>query len=127
MAKINYQKYALPDIEMYAGNTDSWDFPLYDADMRRYLYTDVNAYTYRLIIKDFGYTHRDNGTTYFTLIKTGTLNVDDDGVSAIVHFEFEKEDTNARYGKFTYQMEASGVGKFFSAQGNLFITKNINQ
>ena len=50
MAKINYQKYALPDIEMYAGNTDSWDFPLYDADMRRYLYTDVNAYTYRLII-----------------------------------------------------------------------------
>lgn len=127
MAKIDYQKYALPDIEMYAGNTDSWDFPLYDADMKRYLYTDVTAYTYKLIIKDYGYTHRPNGSTYFTLVKTGLLSVEDDGVSAYVHFDFEKADTNDRYGKFTYQMEATGAGKFFSAQGNLYITKNINQ
>lgn len=127
MAKIDYQKYTLPDIEMYAGNTDSWDVPLYDSDMRRYQYNDVSGYTYKLIIKDFGYTHRSNGSTYFTLIKTGTLNTDDDGVSAQVHFDFEKADTNTRFGKFTYQIEASGAGKYFSAQGSLYITKNINQ
>lgn len=127
MAKIDYQKYDLPDIEMYAGNTDVWEFPLYDADMRRYLYDDVNGYTYKLIIKDYGYTHRPNGATYFTLVKTGTLNTDDDGVSAYVRFKFDKSDTNARYGKYTYQVEASGGENYFSAQGHLYITKNINQ
>ena len=112
---------------MYAGNTDSWDFPLYDASMKQYAYDDVSGYDYKLIIKDYGYTHRPNGSTYFTLVKSGVLNTEDDGIGAYVHFNFEKEDTNAQYGKFTYQIEASGAGKFFSAQGNLYITKNINQ
>ncbi len=127
MAKIDYEKYTLPDIEMYAGNTDVWEFPLYDADMRRYMYDDVKGYTYKLIIKDYGYVHRPNGSTYFTLIKVGTLNTEDDGVRAYVRFKFDKEDTNTRYGKFTYQIEASNAENFFSAQGNLYITKNINQ
>ena len=127
MAKIDYQKYTLPDIEMYAGNTDAWDFPLYDMDMHRYSYEEAQPYTFKLIIKDYGYAHRPNGSTYFTLVKTGTVNIMDDGVTAYVHFAFEKADTFERYGKFTYQVEASGAGKFFSAQGNLFITKNINQ
>ena len=112
---------------MYAGNTDIWDVPLYDSDMRRYVYDDVSGYTFRLIIKDYGYTHRPNGRTYITIVKTGTLNVEDDGVSAYIHFAFDKEDTNAVYGKFTYQIEAAGAGRYFSAQGNLYITKNINQ
>lgn len=127
MAKIDYQKYDLPDIEMYAGNTDVWEFPLYDSDGKKYAYDDVKGYTYKLVIKDYGYTHRPNGSTYFTLIKTGTLNVEDDNKSAYIRFEFAKADTNTRYGKFTYQVEASGADKFFSAQGNLYITKNINQ
>lgn len=127
MAKIDYQKYDLPDIEMYAGNTDVWEFPLYDADGKKYVYDDVKGYTYKLVIKDYGYTHRPNGSTYFTLVKTGTLNTEDDGVHAYIRFEFTKADTNTRYGKYTYQVEASGADKFFSAQGNLYITKNINQ
>lgn len=127
MAKIDYEKYTLPDIEMYAGNTDVWEFPLYDSDGRLYEYSDVTGYTYKLVIKDYGYTHRPNGNTYFTLIKIGTLNVDDDGIHAYVRFKFEKNDTNIRYGKYTYQVEASNADNFFSAQGNLYITKNINQ
>lgn len=127
MAKIDYEKYTLPDIEMYAGNTDVWEFPLYDSDGRLYEYNDVTGYTYKLVIKDYGYTHRPNGNTYFTLIKIGTLNVDDDGIHAYVRFKFEKNDTNIRYGKYTYQVEASNADNFFSAQGNLYITKNINQ
>lgn len=127
MAKINYQRYTLPDIEMYAGNTDVWEFPLYDAEKRRYLYDDVNGYTYKLIIKDYGYTHRPNGSTYFTLVKTGDLNTEDDGVSAYARFKFDKSDTDGRYGKFVYQIEASNAENYFSAQGYLYITKNINQ
>ena len=127
MAKIDYQKYDLPDIEMYAGNTDVWEFPLYTPDMQRQQYDDVSAYTYKLIIKDYGYNHRTNGSTYLTLVKTGTLNTEDDGTSAYARFMFSKEDTNAWYGKFTYQFEASGYGNYYTAQGNLYITKNINQ
>lgn len=127
MAKIDYQRFTLPDIEMYAGNTDTWAVPLYDVSMRRYAYDEVSGYTFKLIIKDYGYTHRPNGSTYFTLVKVGTLNIEDDGVSAYVHFDFLKEDTLDRYGKYTYQIEASGAGQYFTAQGNLYITKNINQ
>lgn len=126
MSKVDYQKWALPDIEMYAGSTDIWDFYLYDLHMQEFKYDEVENYNYRLVIKDYGYTHRSNGTTYFTLTKTGTLRSGLDN-AAVARFTFDKEDTFERYGKYTYQVEAYAADKYFSAQGNLFIVKNINQ
>lgn len=126
MAKADYTRYILPDIEMYAGNTDTWDVQLFTPNMRQFDFSELEGYTYRLIIKDYGYTHRSNGPTYFTLVKTGTLIRDDNGVGAVAHFEFTKADTNDRYGKYTYQIEIEGRGEYASAQGNLFIFKNIN-
>lgn len=125
MAKIDFERYTLPDIEMYAGNTDVWEFRLYNSGALPYEYRDVNGYSYQLIIKDFAY-RREEGQSNVSIIKSGELVKDDDG-TAFVRFEFMKSETNELYGKFIYQFEAIGQGKFFSAQGSLYITKNINQ
>ena len=126
MAKIDYSRYTLPDIEMYGGSTDAWNVELYWPDMRRHQYEDLKSYTFKLIIKDYGYTHRENGTTLFELEKTGTIAHEDNG-DAFVDFKFEKADTFNRRGKFVYQIEASWKDNYYVAQGNLFITKNIDQ
>ena len=126
MAKIDYQRYTLPDIEMYAGNTDVWEFPLYNSNMVPYNYEDVNGYTFRLIIDDYGYTRRQTVLSQNALVKTGVLARQDDD-TALVRFELMKPETNTRFGKYTYQIEAEGAGKFFSAQGSLYIVKNMNQ
>ena len=128
MAKIDYQRYTLPDIEMYAGNTDVWEFPLYNSKMVPYEYRDMNAYTFRLIIDDYGYTRRQTVLSQNALVKTGDLVRLDDG-TAMARFEFAKQETNTRFGKYTYQIEADAedAGKYFSAQGSLYIIKNMNQ
>lgn len=127
MAKIDYEKYTLPDIEMYAGNTDTWDIPLYDQDMKPCRYEDLDGYACKLVIKDYGFTHRTNGSTYFTLVKNGEINLAEDGVGAFISFKFTKADTNGKFGKYIYQIEVEGSNSYSSAQGNLYIIKNINQ
>lgn len=127
MPKIDYTKNCLPDIEMYAGNTDVWDFPVYSTNIGIMSYEDLTNYSFSLIIKDFGYTYRSNGPTRLSLTKQGILMEDQETGDALVRFTFSKGDTEAMYGKYTYQIEATSGGLYFTAQGNLFITKNINQ
>ncbi len=127
MAKIDYQRYTLPDVEMYAGNTDVWEFPLYNSNMIPYMYRDMNGYAFRLIVDSYGYVRRQqSGLSQTSLVKPGTLVKADDG-TAFVRFEFTKAETNLKFGKYTYQIEAEGYEKYFSAQGSLYIVKNINQ
>ena len=127
MAKIDYERYTLPDIEMYAGNTDVWEFALYDFKGIRMKCEDAVLFEYQLVIKDYGYTHRQNGATYFSLTKPGEVVIDDEDEFANAQFVFAKEDTVDRFGKFTYQIEAFADGNYYTAQGNLYILKNINQ
>lgn len=129
MSKIDYRRDILPDIEMYGGATDLWEIPLYHGDGTRISHDESRNATYKLVIKDYGYTHRSNGTTYFVLTKIGSVIYDDDGVSALLTFRFTKSETFTRYGKFTYQVIAeSNDGTFRNiAQGNLYITKAIDQ
>ena len=128
MPKIDYRRIILPDIEMYGGNTDLWEIPLYHSDDQRMTYESATHCTFTLVIKDYGYTHRTNGATYFTLTKPGTIIRDDDEL-ALLTFQFEKAETFAKFGKFTYQViaESSEFGFRNVAQGNLFITKAIDQ
>lgn len=129
MSKIDYARDILPDIEMYGGSTDLWEIPLYRESGARMTYIDAQSCTFTLVIKDYGYTHRTNGSTYFVLEKSGTVLYDDDLVSGLVSFRFTKSDTFGRYGKFIYQVIAeSGDGSLRNiAQGSLFITKAIDQ
>ena len=129
MSKIDFRRTILPDIEMYGGSTDVWEIPLYISDNTRMTYKDAEKCTFTLVIKDYGYVHRSNGTTYFSLTMPGQLVRDVDDVSAILRFQFSKADTLSRYGKFTYEVIAEGAMGMFrnAAQGNLYITKSIDQ
>lgn len=129
MSKIDFRRTILPDIEMYGGSTDMWEIPLYKNDNTRMLYDDAEKCTFTLVIKDYGYVHRTNGSTYFSLTKPGQIIHDDDESLAVLLFQFAKADTFSRYGKFTYEVIAEGAGGAFrnSAQGNLYITKSIDQ
>lgn len=126
MAKIDYERHSLPDIEMYAGNTDTWCFNLHDQNRTPYRYDEMTGYTFRLIIDDYGYVKRQSGLSQDAVVKTGELTQEYDG-SAVVRFKFAKADTNLRSGKYTYQFEAEGLGNYHSAQGSLYVIRNINQ
>lgn len=129
MDKMDFKRNILPDIEMYGGDTDRWEIPLYFNENRRMLYSEMSNYTFTLTIKDYGYTHRPNGSNYFTLIKQGSISMDDDGSSAVLTFQLAKNDTIIRDGKFTYQITAETTDGQFrnSAQGELLIIKSIDQ
>lgn len=126
MGKMDYRENVLPDIEMYGGNTDTWQIPLYRDNNARMRWENARDATYTLVIKDYGYTHKPNGATYFTLTKTGRLEQEPDG-NAVVIFQFDKNDTLSMYGKYTYQIIAEDENYSHAEQGTLFITKNINQ
>ena len=128
MPKIDYRREILPDIEMYGGNTDQWEIQLFRSSGEKMSYTDALHCTFTLVIKDYGYTHRTNGTSYFTLIKPGFVTYDGDG-NAILNFIFTVDETFERYGKYTYQVIAENTNYEIRnvAQGNLFITKAIDQ
>lgn len=130
MPKIDFHRTILPDIEMYGGNTDVWELPLYSSDGVRMLYSDAEHCMFTLVVKDYGYNHRSNGSTYLSLVKPGQIVHDyDDRDLAILRFQFSKADTFTRYGKFTYEVIADVASGGFrnSAQGNLYITKSIDQ
>lgn len=126
MAKIDYQRYALPDIEMYAGNTDIWEFPLFNSNGVPYTSEEMEGYNFRLIIDDYGFVRGRNTMSQNVIVKPGNLMDLEDG-SAVVRFEFTKPETERKFGKYTYQFEAEGGERFFSAQGSLYIIKNMNQ
>ena len=128
MPRIDYRRQILPDIEMYGGNTDQWEIPLFRSRDERLSYEDALHCTFTLVIKDFGYCHRTNGMSYFTLIKPGYVTHDPDG-GGIANFDFTTSETFGRYGKYTYQViaEDTTYAVRVVAQGNLFITKAIDQ
>lgn len=128
MPKIDYRREILPDIEMYGGNTDQWEINLYRSNGQRLNYVSALHCTFTLVIKDYGYTHRPNGMNYFTLIKSGYVTHDTE-MNAILNFDFKTEETFGRYGKYTYQViaEDNTYEVRNVAQGNLFITKAIDQ
>ena len=130
MAKIDYRINILPDVEMYGGNTDTWELVLINERGDQYTYEELKDTTCRflLTIKDYGYQHRPNGGVYHSLQKTGVLGVDDDLVGALCRFSFSPSDTLSWMGKYTYQVELiQGDIVRHAAQGNLIIRKNINQ
>lgn len=128
MPKIDYRRTILPDIEMYGGNTDQWEIPLYRSGGQRLSYDDALHCTFTLVIKDYGYTHRTNGMNYFTLVKSGYVTHDTQN-NAILNFDFTTSETFQRYGKYIYQVIAEDTTYDVRnvAQGNLFITKAIDQ
>lgn len=126
MGQSNLQNYVLPDIEMYAGDTDIWEFQINDEHMRPLSYDDVKYFEFKLVIKDFGYAHRPSGM-YFTITKTGECAEEEGTGFGLARFTFSKNDTLDRYGKYLYRMEVTGNGLITSAQGNLYITRNIDQ
>lgn len=130
MAKIDYRINILPDVEMYGGNTDTWELVLIKENGDQYTFEELKDTDcqFLLTIKDYGYQHRPNGGTYRSLQKYGVLGIDDDLVGAVSRFLFTPQDTLAWMGKFTYQVELiQGDIIRHAAQGNLIIRKNINQ
>jgi len=130
MAKIDYRINILPDVEMYGGNTDTWELVLIKENGDQYTYDELKdtQSVFLLTIKDYAYQHRPNGGVYHTLQKQGVLGVDDDLVGAVCRFSFAPEDTLAWMGKYTFQVELiHGTDIRHAAQGNLIIRKNINQ
>lgn len=129
MPKIDERIEILPDIEMYGGNSDTWVVQLFDPSHKRYTYDELESKncSFTLIIKDSGFARKDNGAAVFSLTKSGTLELDTDGVSASAVFGLESSDTLAVNGKFTYQIEMVCNGVNQAAQGTLIIRRNINQ
>lgn len=127
MPKIDYKRSILPYIEMYGGNSDVWEIPIYRSDHERMSYSDAQLCTFTLVIKDYGYTHRTNGSSNFTLTKAGV--VTSENGDALVTFSFVPSDTKSAYGKYVYQIVSEGVSSSerIAEQGELFITKAIDQ
>lgn len=126
MPKIDNRRIILPDVEMYGGSTDYWEICLYD-NGGAMSYEDAQELSFSLVVKDYGYIHRESGSTYTTITKSGTVIRNYDG-TASVKFQFSKNDTINIYGKYTYQIiaESQELGFRSSAQGTLFITKSID-
>ena len=112
---------------MYGGNTDQWEIPIYGSDGTQMAYGEAQYYTFTLSIKDYAYSHRPDGMTQFSLIKSGTVSRDDNG-NAFVVFTFAPEDTMFVYGKFLYQITSIGSieENRNSAQGELLIMKTLD-
>ena len=117
----------LPYIEMYGGNSDVWEIPVYGSDNTRLPYADATLCTFKLTIKDYGYSHRPNGTCDVSIVKTGEL-LNEDG-NALIMFQFAPSDTMEVSGKFIYQISAEGpaVSDRNVAQGELCIVRAIDQ
>lgn len=129
MAKIDNRVMILPDVEMYGGNTDTWEVALINSYGRPYKYSEIQDinYTAKLVVAKYGISGLTGsyGETEFTI--DGELRAGDDGVSAVMVFHFEHNYTAELSGKYVYQVTIyKNTTTYASAQGTLMIRHRLD-
>lgn len=121
--------YTLPYIEMYGGETTSWEISLVREDGTKYSAESAEACTVILTFMPFKTT---TGLGYYAkpadpvLEKTGETILDTDG-SPVTVFAFDEADTIALRGKYIYQIEVRHNDDLRVCQGDIYIKQNINR
>ncbi|MBR5014255.1 MAG: hypothetical protein IKY16_06580 [Bacteroidales bacterium] len=121
--------YTLPYIEMYGGETLSWEISLLREDGTKYSADSVEACR---VILTFMPVKTTTGLGYYAkpadpvLEKMGDTVLDTDG-SPITVFTFSEEDTIALRGKYIYQIEVRHNDDLRVCQGDIYIKQNINR
>ena len=119
----------LPYIEMYGGETLSWEVFLLHEDGTKYSADSAEACDIELTFLPCKTT---NGLGYYAktidpvLRKEGTVTIDTDG-SPIIFFTFIENDTMALRGKYIYQIDVRHNDDLRVCQGDIYIKQNINR
>lgn len=120
---------ALPDIEMYGGDTTPWEVTLMCNDGTRFSADVSKGFAVTLTLTPFkassGFGNNAN-TIPPILTKTGIVETKA-GEGTIVTFEFEENDTKGLRGKFIYQIEIRQDENLRICQGSIYIKQNINR
>ena len=129
MGKIELPADALPDIEMYGGDTVPWEITLIRDDGTKYLFDTAEECTCTLTFTPFKVTTGLGGRAKPvtpSMMMTGTVKAALDGTATVV-FNFAKEDTIGLRGKFLYQIEVAHDTDLRIAQGHIYIKQNTNR
>lgn len=129
MEKYDFQVHALPDIEMYAGDTVPWEIILMRDDGSYFSTDTASECICMMTLTPYKVTSGIGVNAVIAtpvLTKTGRVETTLDGVAAVV-FDFTPADTRSLRGKFLYQIEVTHDTDLRICQGHLFIKQNINR
>ncbi len=118
--------YTFPSLEMYAGDTTTWDISLYSERNVTFTPAQLHAFTFTLTIVDANSVEsaEDISTVTPVIQKTGELLSNND---ATLRFTFEYADTINLSGEYIYQIEMKSQKYCKAQQGRLTIRPNYNQ
>lgn len=124
MAKYDYAVVALPDIEMYGGDTTPWVVRLMTSASQHYTGDPTNVscvltITVPKLTTTLGHTPSASSPV---ITKNGTVASDTEGVYAT--FEFARSETIGLRGKFIYQIEVTIGNQVRVQQGSLYVRQN---
>lgn len=124
---INKQQSALPDIEIYGGDTTPWEVEVVCDDSSEFQADALSEYsailTFSKIGTSSGLSTNAVGAPVL-LIKNGVFSKTDAGT--FIKFSFYKDDTKHLRGKFVYQIEIKHNNDLRLCQGHVYIRQNIN-
>jgi len=108
--------YTCPNLQMYAGDTTTWEIVLYSERNISFTHDQLAAFAFTLTL-----VSKETNETVLT--KAGTLIEGQDGT---VRFSFTYSDTINLEGDYLYQIEMKSEVYCKSQQGELTIFKNLN-
>ena len=121
--------HAMPDIEMYGGDTLPWEVTLIRDDGTYFSVDTASACVFTLTVTPFNTSSGcgENATIVEPILtKTGVVE-SGTGDVAVVVFTFDEDDTIGLRGKFVYQIEVKHGEDLRVSQGCLYIKQNINR
>jgi hypothetical protein len=125
---ICHKIYSLPDIEMYGGDTTSWEISLVREDGTVFDISTNTDCTCTLTLRPYGVKSAVSNVNVVRPIWThiGTIYNDTARDKTYIRFDFSPEDTIDLRGKFVYQVDVRFGTEVRICQGVLNIKQNIN-
>lgn len=117
--------YSFPSLEMYAGDTTTWDISLYSERNITFTPAQLHAFIFTLTIVEANSVQNaeDINNVQAVIKKYGQLLSSDD---ATLRFAFEYDDTINLHGEYIYQIEMKSNTYCKAQQGRLTIRPNYN-
>ncbi len=112
--------YTCPSLQMYAGDTTTWQIVLFSERNIPFTTEQLDSFNYTLLLVPAGTEDAEP-----VLTKAGRL-ITNQGEDATVQFSFAYADTISLEGEYIYQIEMRSEAYCKTQQGNLTILKNYN-
>lgn len=126
---ICHKIYSLPDIEMYGGDTTSWEIFLVREDGTAFDISTITDCTCTLTLRPYGVkssVSNSDITARPIWSRGGTIYNDTARDKTYIRFNFRQEDTINLRGKFLYQVDVRFGTEVRICQGVLNIKQNIS-